>query len=153
MAPVKGPCEAPGGCGKPGLLYEYENVLGRRVRYFLCKAHADQLRNPEQREEMLNRVLAARDAVGQAAGQINENAVPAEDLADHDVQQALLGHQERCEPCRAVRDWIAAEVLAGRVRTPEDTRRIGEEAMRRCCPVGIYLQERLGQIMAGLRKP
>lgn len=63
------------------------------------------------------------------------------------ANKALSDHQNRCGVCDQIRQWIAAEFAAGRVRTIEDRNRIGVHIILWACPVGLPLFTEVGKVM------
>jgi hypothetical protein len=129
-------CSWPLGC--PAVAHrglEYEDVFGRRQRYYYCEPHL--------------RDIVSGDAYRRTVDQAHRLGLNP-DITRPPVITAkaeLDAHQAGCQHCDGVRKFINAEMAAGRVQTLDDRDRMGRYTIEHACAVGLPLFEALGRAM------
>ncbi len=123
----------------------FENVFKAEQRLWLCDDHAVRFADLDFRKQLLDRAL---DSVG--ALQRSGMKLPLKELHKHPAQIALTGHQEICERCRAVRDWVVLQQQTNRIVDQAGIDRVGRYVIEYCCEVGVRLNYEVGLAMQGV---
>jgi len=123
----------------------FENHFKEETRLWLCDDHMVEFADPEFRRKALDRTL---DTLG-VLSDSGRLKVPIKTMHGHPAQVALFKHQEECDACQRVREWITAEAHHGRINNQADIDRVGRYVIEHACPIGVELNHAVGMAMQG----
>ncbi len=122
----------------------FENVLKQQQKLWLCDDHLEQFKDEDFRRQLLDRTLESLGALHKAGFRLSP-----QDLLNSPEQLALTAHQETCDRCRAVRDWVIDQQLTKRVVDKAGIDRVGRYVTEHCCEIGLRLNYEVGVAMQG----